>query len=174
MANNRNHILALCVLMFSGVAFAESTSEALTRIEAETMLMKARERQLDVQANILNKQNEIALRQGVANTLPQISTGPDPVLRGIEGLGKSMYATLEIGSTVFEVRRGDVLPNGSQVISIAKNSVTLRSSSGGNLQLAVTARNGSSNVASESTGQGTGVMLPLPPLSPAMARGPTR
>lgn len=174
MGNNQKHILALFALTFSGFAFAESTSEALTRIEAETMLLKAREKQLDVQANILSKQNEIALKQGVATALPQISTGPDPVLRGIEGLGTAMYATVEMGATVFEVKRGDVLPNGMHVVSIAKNSVTLRDASGKNIQLAVTARNSASNLANAGTTQGTGVMLPLPPLAPAMARGTVR
>ena len=161
MGNNRKSILVLLAFTASGFACAESTSDALTRIEAETMLLKAREKQLDVQANILSKQNEIALKRGVATTLPQISTGPDPVLRGIEGLGTTLYATLEMASGVFEVQRDDVLPNGMRVVSITMNGVTLRHPSGRNAQLTVAVRNPAPGLAA-----GSGTLPPLPPLAP--------
>lgn len=164
MVNNQKSILVLFAFTFSALAFAESTSDALTRIEAETMLLKAREKHLEVQANILSKQNEIALKRGVATTLPQVSTGPDPVLRAIEGVGTTLYATLETGGGVFEVQRDDVLPNGMRVISIAMNGVTLRHSSGRNVHLTVTVRNPSLGLASAAAGSGT--MPPLPPLAP--------
>lgn len=168
MGNNRKSILVLLVFALSGLAFAESTSDALTRIEAETMLLKAREKQLDVQANILSKQNEIALKRGVATTLPQVSNGPDPVLRGIEGLGKSLYATLEAGGGVFEVQRDDVLPNGMRVVSITMNGVTLRHPSGRNVHLAVTVRNSAFGPAA------AGTLPPLPPLAPPTITRVTR
>lgn len=170
MGNDRNCILALFALMLPGLAFAESTSDALTRIEAETMLMKAREKQLEVQANILSKQNEIALKQGVAGTLPQLSTGPDPVLRGVEGLGTALYATLETGGGVFEVQRGDVLPNGMQVVSISMNGVTLRNASGKNVHLVVNVQNRPTGPESAAAGTGTMPLLPLPPLAPPTRR----
>ncbi len=168
MGNDRTRILALCALMCSGAAYAESTSDALTRIEAETMLLKAREKQLDVQANILGKQNEIALRQGVAGTLPQISASPDPVLRGVDGLGKTLYATLETGGGVFEVQRGDVLPNGMQVVSITMNGVVLRNAAGKNVHLVVNMQNRSTGPEGATAGAGT--LPPLPPLAPPMTR----
>jgi type IV pilus biogenesis protein PilP len=174
MGNDRKCILALFALTFSGLAFAESTSDALTRIEAETMLLKAREKQLDVQANILSKQNEIALKQGIATTLPQISTGADPVLRGIEGLGTALYATLETGSGVFEVQRGEVLPNGMRVVAIAMNGVTLRDAAGRNVHLAVTGQNSAPGPANAGAAQGAGALPPLPLFAPAMIRGPAR
>lgn len=164
MGNDRHCILALFALMLSGVAFAESTSDALTRIEAETMLLKAREKQLDVQANILSKQNEIALKQGVAGKLPQLSTSPDPVLRSVEGVGTALYATLETNSGVFEVQRGDVLPNGMQVVSITMNGTTLRNTSGKNVHLAVNVQNRPAATGLESMATGNGPMPSLPPL----------
>jgi type IV pilus biogenesis protein PilP len=174
MGNDRKYILALFAFTFCGLALAESTSDALTRIEAETMLLKAREKQLDVRANILSKQNEIALKQGVAGTLPQISNSPNPVLRGIEGLGATLYATLEIGNGVLEVQRDDVLPNGMRVVSITTNGVTLRHASGKNVHLPVTAQNAALGLAIAGAAQGAGAMPPLPPLAPAMIRGPAR
>jgi type IV pilus biogenesis protein PilP len=168
MGNNRKSILVLLAFTASGLSHAESTSDALTRIEAETMLLKAREKQLDVQANILNKQNEIALRRGVATALPQISTGLDPVLRGIEGLGTALYATLEMGGGVFEVQRDGVLPNGMRVVSINMNGVTLRHPSGRNIHLAVSVRNPASGLAGAADGSGT--LPPLPPLAPPAIR----
>ena len=169
MGNDRKCVLILCAFAFSGLALAESTSDALTRIEAETMLLKAREKQLDVQASILSKQNEIALKQGMASALPQISTGPDPVLRGIEGLGDKLYAILEVGGGIFEARQDDVLPNGMRVVSITANGVTLRHSSGRKVHLAVTVRNRVSGLANEASGT-VGALPPLPPLAPVMTR----
>lgn len=162
MGNDRKRILVLFALMLPSLAFAESTSDALTRIEAETMVMKAREKQLEVQANILGKQNEIALKQGVAGTLPQLPASPQPILRGVEGLGTALYATLETGGGVFEVQRGDVLPNGMQVVAITMNGVTLRNASGKNVHLAVNVQNRSNGY--ENAVVGAGTMPPLPPL----------
>jgi type IV pilus biogenesis protein PilP len=174
MGNDRKYMLALMMLAFAGLASAESTSEALTRIEAETMLLKAREKQLDVQANILNRQNEIALKQGMANVLPQISSASNPVLRGIEGVGPNLYATLEIGNAMVEAQRGDVLPNGMRVVSVSRSGVNLRSESGRTIKLAVTAHDSAASSVNAGPAQGPGVMLPLPPLAPAMFKGATK
>lgn len=168
MGNDRSRILALCAFACSGLAFAESTSDSLTRIEAETMLLKAREKQLDVQASILSKQNDIALKQGVAGALPQLTSGPDPVLRGIEGLGSTLYATVEAGGALFEVQRGDVLPNGMHVVSINRNGLTLRNAAGRNLHLVVTVQSRAS--VPDNAAAGTSTLPPLPPLAPPLTR----
>lgn len=113
-----------------GAARAESTSESLTRIEAETMVLKAREKQLEVQASIVGRQNEIAAKQTMTAALSQTEVVGDPVIRAIEGIGGRMYATLQMsdGSTI-DVQQGDTLPGGIKIVSIGPREVVAQSGS---------------------------------------------
>jgi type IV pilus biogenesis protein PilP len=96
----------------------------LTRIEAETMVLKARERQLDIQAKIIARQNEIAARQAETDRVAQAPVVGNPVIRSIEGIGRTMYATLQTDSgSIIDVKVGDFLPNGAKVTSISTNEV---------------------------------------------------
>ena len=114
----------LAGLAFSGTAFAESTAESLTRIEAETLLLQAREKQLDVQAKILIKQQEIAARQAEGDPQVRTAAAGAPVIQSVEGIGRSLYATLQLANGSFvDVQVGDVLPNGMKVVSIRPNEV---------------------------------------------------
>ncbi|MPS30688.1 type IV pilus biogenesis protein PilP [Pigmentiphaga sp.] len=109
-------------------ARAESTSDSLTRLEAETMVLKARERLLEVQASILGKQNEIAARQSIMATLNQAEVIGDPVVRAIEGVGGRLYATLQMSDgSIADVQQGDTLPGGMKVLSIAPREVMVQS-----------------------------------------------
>jgi type IV pilus biogenesis protein PilP len=127
MSNSMKPVVLLSMLLSCGVAFADATSDQLTRIEAETLLLKARERQLDVQASILTKQNDIAAKQGLGNVQVQSASETDPVVRGIEGLGKNMVATLELGDgSLVDVQPADVLPNGMRVVSVAHSGVVVQ------------------------------------------------
>lgn len=114
----------------AGAARAESTSESLTRIEAETMVLKAREKQLEVQASIVGRQNEIAAKQTMTAALSQTEVVGDPVIRAIEGIGGRMYATLQMsdGSTI-DVQQGDTLPGGIKIVSIGPREVVAQSGS---------------------------------------------
>ncbi|SFF95909.1 type IV pilus biogenesis protein PilP [Duganella sp. CF458] len=115
--------LALCMLP-PAVARAESTAASLTRIEAETMLLRAREKQLEVQSSIITKQNEIAAKQTMGAMLSQPVVVGDPVVRAVEGLGDTMFATLEMSNgSVAEVQVGSVLPGGMRIVSIQNNEV---------------------------------------------------
>jgi type IV pilus biogenesis protein PilP len=114
----------LAGLTLSGTAFAESTADSLTRIEAETLLLKAREKQLDVQAKILAKQQEIAARQTENDPQVRTAAAGAPVIQSVEGIGRSLYATLQLANGSFvDVQVGDVLPNGMKVVSIRPNEV---------------------------------------------------
>src|SRR4051794_25263226 len=94
-------------LASAGSAFAETASDSLTRIEAETMVLKAREKQLDVQANIIAKQNDIAAKQIVHDQMTQPAVAGDPVVRSIEGIGRNMFASLQMGNgTIVDAKAG--------------------------------------------------------------------
>lgn len=124
MQNNLKPILAALCILLPVTALADSTSDSLTRIEAETLLLKAREKQLAVRAQIVAKQAEIASRQAESNRLARIASAGDPVIRSVEGIGSTVYATLQLdnGSTV-EAKVGDVLPNGMKVVAVNPNEV---------------------------------------------------
>jgi len=116
-------ILAGC-LLFSAVAQAESTAEDLAKIEAETLVLKARQKQLEVQAQIIAKRGEIASKQAEADHLIRNPSSGDPQVRSVEGIGKNIYTTLELGNgNLVDVKPGDRLPNGMKVISIRANEV---------------------------------------------------
>ncbi len=116
-------ILAACILPHAQ-AHAESTADSLTRIEAETMVLKARERQLEVQASIVGKQNEIAAKQSMTAALTQTEVVGDPVIRAIEGIGSRLYATLQMSDgSIIDVQQGDTLPTGMKIVSIGSREV---------------------------------------------------
>lgn len=109
-------------------ALAETTSQSLTRIEAETMVLKARERQLEVQASIVGKQNEIAAKQTMIMALNQAEVVGDPMIRAIEGVGGRLYATLQMNDgSIVDVQQGDILPNGMKVVTIGPRQVVAQS-----------------------------------------------
>jgi len=116
--------LALCALQPAASQAADSTAASLTRIEAETLLLRAREKQLEVQSSIITKQNEIAAKQTMGAMLSQPVVVGDPVVRAVEGLGGTLYATLELANgSVAEVQVGSVLPGGMRIVSIQNNEV---------------------------------------------------
>lgn len=127
MRNSVKTTALLATLLCCGAAFADPTADKLTQIEAETLLLKAREKQLDVQASILAKQNEIAAKQNAASQLAQRPATGDPTVQGIEGVGSEVFATLQMSDgNVIDVRTGDVLPNGMRVVAIAPSSVIVQ------------------------------------------------
>ncbi len=131
-------IMSLVMAMFlSSSAYAESTADSLTRIEAETLVLKAREKQLEVQASIINKQNEIAAKQNMTTAITQAAVVGDPAIRAIEGIGGKMYATLQLNDgSVIDVQQGDILSNGMKIISISGREVVAQSKSHGRVRLA--------------------------------------
>jgi type IV pilus biogenesis protein PilP len=124
MSNSTRHIVILVALLSCGTVLADPTSDKLTQIEAETLLLKAREKQLDVQASIITKQNEIASKQTAHHMLTQLPLAGDPVVQGVEGIGRAVFATLQLSDgSIIDVKVGDVLSNGMQIVSIAPSNV---------------------------------------------------
>lgn len=126
MPNYLKHATFLTGLALCASVFAQSVSDNLTRIETETLVLKAREKQLDVQAKILAKQSEIAAKQAESERVTQAPAIGNPVILSIEGFGKSMFATLQLdnGNSV-DVQAGDMLSNGMRVASIRGNEVVI-------------------------------------------------
>lgn len=160
---NKFAIPLLAVLALQGQAVrAQSTSESLTRIEAETLVLKARERQLDVQASIVAKQNDIASRQNQAAIVTQPAAVDDPVVRGIEGVGSKLFATLQMGDgSMVDVQPGDVLGNGMTIVSIGPREVVARARDKRRVRLGTY---GQQPVGFNPNYPGTGLSLPAPQL----------
>lgn len=126
--SNKSLCCAVLVSMLGCAhAHADPTAEKLSRIEGETLLLKARERQLDVQGSILMKQNQIAAIQAATSALTHAPGAGDPQVRSVEGIGRAVFATLQLGDgAVIEVQPGDMLPKGMRVVSIAPGNVIVR------------------------------------------------
>src|SRR5688572_28059863 len=127
---NRNQWLALVAAMLAATANAETPAEQLARIEAETAVLKARARKVDVQAQIAAKQAEIAARNAEARRNAPPPGADGPMLRAIEGIGDRLYATIELPHRgTFDVRAGDTLADGSRVVSVRPGEVVLETTS---------------------------------------------
>jgi type IV pilus biogenesis protein PilP len=127
MSNKLIRCAVLVSLLGCAHAYADPTAERLGQIEGETLLLKARERQLDVQGSILMKQNQIASMQAATTALTHGPVANDPQVRSVEGVGRAVFATLQLGDGgVVEVQAGDMLPKGMQVVSIAPGNVIVR------------------------------------------------
>lgn len=154
---------AFCVgLILSGASYAQTTSSDLTKIEADTLVLKAREKQLDIQAKIIAKQSEIASKQAETDRIAQSAVIGNPVILSIEGLGGRMFATLrmENGTTV-DIQPGDTLSNGMKIVSIRANEVIIEAKKNKHVRLAVESH---AQPAFDPTFPSTG--LHLPPLAP--------
>ncbi|MFZ2999111.1 MAG: type IV pilus biogenesis protein PilP [Undibacterium umbellatum] len=159
---NKLAALAMCVLPVP-FAMADSASERLTKIESETLILKAKEKQLDVQAKIIARQSEINTRQIEAGRMALPASNGNPVIVALEGIGQRMVASLQTDNGhVVDVRVGDVLANGMRVHSIQANEVIVENTKKQRLRLAIA---GSSSIAmqTEPAYQAAGLRLPPPP-----------
>jgi type IV pilus biogenesis protein PilP len=122
MRNKLSSLVVLsCLALPCAAALAESTADTISKTEAETSVLKARARKLEVEASIAAKRAEI-------QRYTQTAKAGDPTLRSVEGVGKTVYATLQLASGVsIDAKVGDVLPNGMKVISIRPNEVIVQS-----------------------------------------------
>ncbi len=173
MSNKFQRTVALAALLACGAAWADPTADKLSQIEVETLLLKAREKQLDVQASILSKQNEIATRQNAINQMSQTPTPGDPVVQGVEGLNGAMYATLLLSDgSIVDAQAGDVLAGGLRVVSVAPGSVIVQKGKRKRVRLAL---NAPKQAAFNPNLPSTGLMLPLPlPAAAPKAAGALR
>jgi type IV pilus biogenesis protein PilP len=151
-------------LFFSAAALAESTFEELAKLEAGTLVLKAQQKQLEVQAQIVAKRGEIASKQAENDRLIRNPSAGDPQVRSIEGIGKTVYATLELGNgSMVDVKAGDRLPNGMKVVSVRPNEVVVESGKNRLIRLA-----SGLSAATPSNPAYQGGALGLPPLPPMM------
>lgn len=152
--------VALCLaLLCNASAHAETTAETLSKIEAETLVLKAQERQLAVRAQILQLQGEITARETNADKTARPGAPGDPTVQSIEGFGDRMHATLlfENGS-IIDIKGGDTLPNGMHVVSIQPNEVMVSANKRRSVRLAQTS---AGSVSAASGGVQTTVALPI-------------
>lgn len=161
MRNELVLIIAFSSMFICAPGFAESTSDTLGRIEAETMVLKARERQLEVQAKVLARQQEIAAKQAEHERKPQPSISGNPLVHSIEGLGDALFATLQLsGGALIEVRAGDMLDNGMKVVTIRPNEVLVQTRNKQVVRLGMLAQVQSMP---DTAYSGSGAKLPSPP-----------
>jgi type IV pilus biogenesis protein PilP len=146
-------------LLISVPASAETTAESLSKIEAETLVLKAQERQLSVRAQILQLQGEITAREASADQNARPGAPGDPTVQSIEGIGERLHATLlfENGSTI-DIKGGDILPNGMHVVSILPNEVMVSADKRRRVRLAQTS---AGSVSAASGAVQTSVALPM-------------
>lgn len=135
---NKSWLALLAASVLHGAAWSDTPAEQLTKIEAETALLKARERKVEVQAKIAGKQAEIATRQAEVRRVAA-SQSAQPVLRAIEGVGDTLYATLELsGDGLVDAHAGDTVA-GYRVLAVKPDHVLLEGAKKRRLKLAVLA-----------------------------------
>lgn len=148
-------------------ARADSASDDLTKIETETLVLKAREKQLEVQAGILAKQADILAKQVEAGRLISGGAMGDPTIRSIEGLGSALYATLQLDNgNIVEVTTGDTLSNGMKIVSIRPNEVIVQTAKKQRIRLAAAVQAPAIQPAVVYRGAVPGYLPPLPPPIP--------
>jgi type IV pilus biogenesis protein PilP len=108
---------------------AVATVAALTRLEGETVVLKAELKKLETQTQIAQRSAELNRLNG--------GGAPDEVrVRAVEGLGGKLFATLESRNAgEFEVKVGDTLPNGMRIVAIKPNAVVAQLRGGARVQL---------------------------------------
>ena len=126
----RNEITSFLVLACIGLhnpTHATTTADELGKIEAETAVLKARARKVDVQAQIAAKHAEIAAKQAEMKRVAQAPSAGDPVVHAIEGIGSAVFATLQFpNGRQVEAKVGDTLANSSTVLSVRPNEVVVQ------------------------------------------------
>lgn len=127
----------LCALLAASTACAaepapasapgtRSTADSLARIEGETLLLKAEERQMAVRLQLAAQRNELAQRHAQTRSLERPARVGDPTVVAIEGIGARMHATLMMDNgSLLDAAIGDALPNGMTVLSVRAGEVVV-------------------------------------------------
>jgi type IV pilus biogenesis protein PilP len=166
MRNDLRIVICMATAFAACGVRAESASESLTRIEAETLVLKAREKQLDVQSSIVAKQNEILAKERMREQFTQNAAVGDPVIRSVEGIGKNVYAVLQMpDGSIVDVTAGDTLSNGMKIVSIKSNEVIVEKGKKGRARLA-TAYHAPSTFNASFPSPGLSIVPPLPMPAP--------
>jgi type IV pilus biogenesis protein PilP len=138
---------------------ASDTAAQLSRLQDETMVLKAQLKKLDAQS-------QIAERSAQLNHLGDSADHNEVKVHAIEGVGAHLYATVSThDNDELEVRVGDTLPGGLRIVSIKNNAVDTQQANGAHvlLPLTMTSSSGDSLAQTGWRAQTNGVP-PLPSL----------
>lgn len=112
---------------------AVQTASELMRLQEDTLLLKARLKKLDAQAQVAQREQSMRTSGG------GIAYG-EIALIATQSLGRATAATLSSDGSEFDVQAGDRLPNGSRVAQIRPGRVVLTDPGGHSTMLAVSTR----------------------------------
>ncbi|MFC0402784.1 type IV pilus biogenesis protein PilP [Paraburkholderia rhizosphaerae] len=151
-----------------------SAADELTRLQEQTVLLKAELRKLDAQAQVAERTAALSRLSGAADAA-HLGRSGDGGLRvtAVEGIGRSFSATLVTADgQQFEVAAGDTLPNGLRIVSVGANEVLGRWENGRSIRLMPTvARGGAVFNSSAQAAAGSGAGVPgLPSGYPASSK----
>jgi type IV pilus biogenesis protein PilP len=164
----RNELLfGLASCLLAQAAMAQTPVKQLSQIEAETAVLKARHRKLEVQAQIAAKEAEIAQRNADTQRAAQTPSPQAPMLRGVEGVGGKLFATVEMpGYGLVDVGKGDKLPDGSKVLDVKVNEIVINAAGRHRMTLGIVPVSVAAPVLALDGGGYAPLPAPLPELPP--------
>ena len=108
------------------VASADPVADELLRLGRETVLLKARAKQLEAQGLVESARAKFPIRDK-SHAVPWTVPG----VQAIEGIGGTLYATVSLGAGVsFDVKAGDMLSGGILVAAVNPGVVTFQDAKG--------------------------------------------
>jgi type IV pilus biogenesis protein PilP len=106
-------------------ASERNTADELTRLQEQTVLLKAQLRMLEARAEVAARTQALSQMGDAASV--NVGRNAPPRVVSIEGLDGHYSAMLQTpDGERFDVRAGDTLPDGLHVVAIASNRVTVR------------------------------------------------
>ena len=174
MPNKMKRFLVISCLALPGAAQADSTADSLSRIEAETLILKAQEKQIQVKAQIADREAEIASKQLASGRSGRSAILTDPTVKGVEGIGPNLVASLLLENGVsIDVKAGETLANGMRIVSIRSTEVIAETPGRRRVRLAPTAPQAPAGATAYPAYPTA--MVALPPLAPMTpAKGAAR
>lgn len=123
----KNSLAALMFALGMGAfspVHADGSASEIARISEEIAVLQAKQRRLDVELMIAQKQGELNKLSGASQPASMANTMP--TVRSIEGIDGKLRATFAFGSGMTQTKsQGDVLANGWKVERIDVSTVTL-------------------------------------------------
>ncbi len=121
-------IAVALLLMFAVVPTyaADNTVGTLSEIQADTLVLRARAEQAEAKKKLGDDTGGVASATSTAYGATNPG-GIAPVVRGVHGANKNLYATFlySNGSTV-EARQGDQIPGGFRVVALSAERVEIQ------------------------------------------------
>jgi len=138
---------------------SSDTALQLSRLQDETMLLKAQLKKLDAQS-------QIAERSAQLNHMGESTDHNEVKVHAIEGVGEHLYATVSThDNDELEVKVGDTLPGGLHIVSIKNNAVYAQQANGTHVLLPLTmTSNSGDSLAQAGWRAQSGGIPPLPSL----------